>query len=203
MDQPHVPATPQASGNAPGNGEVICPRQASCLPAAPSRRLFQRFNLNTWVLPCVGVFAYFLDLNSAWSVNRIVHWLMALIMAEMIFVLVLSKFFLDSALMWGLKVDHSILRKAKCSKDFLKDCTVPIELCLIIFSHVAHFWKHLWISNVSKLNDALILYKRQCGLVVKNVDGHPGHGHKLPASWYTAKSSLCLGFLRHENENDL
>ena len=57
---------------------------------------------------------------------------MALIMAEMIFVLVLSKFFLDSALMWGLKVDHSILRKAKCSKDFLKDYTVLVELCLII-----------------------------------------------------------------------
>ena len=148
--------------------------QASCISAAPSQRLFQRFNLNTWVLPCVGVFACFLDLNSAWSVNRIVHWLMTLIMAEIIFLLVLSKFFLDSALMWGLRVDHSTLRKAKCSKDFLKDCPGPVELYLIFFLYVACFWKYLWISNVSKLNDALILYKKQCGLVVKNVDSHPG-----------------------------
>lgn len=136
VDQPHVPATPQASGNAPSNREVICPMQASCISAAPSHRLFQRFNLNTWVLPCVGVFACFLDLNSAWSVNRIVHWLMTLIMAEIIFLLVLSKFFLDSALMWGLRVDHSTLRKAKCSKDFLKDCPGPVELYLIFFFYI-------------------------------------------------------------------
>ena len=86
------------------------------------------------------------------------------------------------------------------------------DLIYYFFLHVAHFWKHLWISNVSKLNDALILYKRQCGLVVKNVDGHPGLmginwpllGIRLKALWVSVfwdmkmrmiYSNYLVGFL--------
>lgn len=133
-----------------------------------------------------------------WSTNRIVLWLMALITAEMTFVLIFSKFFLNSALIWGLKVDHSALMKARCSKEgaFLKDCPVPVELYLIFFTCN----KFLKASmNIKCIKVGWCPYSTQEATWSSGSEhGQPPwlHGHKSATSWRLAESSLYLSFLK-------
>lgn len=121
---PCLPATPQTR-LLPATGESHLPHAGILYPSSPFWRLFQRFDLNTWVLPCVGVFCIFPGPELRLKCKQDCPLAHGLDHGRNEFLSWSYKFFLDSALMWGLKVDHSTLRKAKCSKDFLQGLPCP------------------------------------------------------------------------------